>query len=84
MADHKADPQPIGCEVAKSLASQTPRPEMLLFVFEGDLFQFDVREPEFTVLFQLPPRITADPLTPSLHLYDERSKNLGLRQSRLA
>lgn len=53
---------------------------MLLFEFDGELFQFDVREPEFTVLFQLPPRITADPLTPFLHLCDERSKNLGLRQ----
>ena len=39
---------------------------MLLFEFDGALFQFEQREPEFTVLFQLPPRITADPLIPFL------------------
>lgn len=49
---------------------------MLLFEFDGELFQFDEREPEFTVLFQLPPRITADPLTPSLHHAYAQSKNL--------
>ena len=41
--------------------SQTPRPPMLLFEFDGALFQFDAREPEFADSFQFPPRITALP-----------------------
>jgi len=32
---------------------------MLLFEFDGALFQFDAREPEFAPSFQLPPKITA-------------------------
>lgn len=34
---------------------------MLLFEFDGALFQFADREPEFAALFQFPPRITALP-----------------------
>ena len=40
-------------------SSQAPRPPMLLFEFDGALFQFADREPEFAALFQFPPRITA-------------------------
>jgi hypothetical protein len=29
---------------------------MFVFVFDGALFQFDVREPEFEPFVQLPPR----------------------------
>jgi hypothetical protein len=47
--------------------SQTPRAPMLLFEFVGELFQFDVREPEFAASFQFPPSITACPITPSLN-----------------
>lgn len=32
---------------------------MLLFEFEGALFQFDEREPQFDPLSQLPPKIAA-------------------------
>lgn len=32
---------------------------MLLFEFVGELFQFEAREPEFDVLSQLPPKMTA-------------------------
>ncbi len=32
---------------------------MLLFEFDGALFQFDAREPEFAPLSQLPPKSTA-------------------------
>lgn len=32
---------------------------MFAFEFEGALFQFDEREPEFVVLFQLPPNKAA-------------------------
>jgi hypothetical protein len=32
---------------------------MLLFEFDGALFQFADREPEFAALFQFPLRITA-------------------------
>ena len=37
---------------------------MLLFEFDAALFQFEQREPELDVLFQLPPRIAA--LLPNL------------------
>ena len=46
--------------------SQAHRNPMLLFEFEAALFQFDVREPEFAPLFQLPPKIAA--LCPGLPL----------------
>ena len=44
---------------AKIRSSQRPRAPMLLFEFDGVLFQFDAREPQFTPLSQLPPKITA-------------------------
>lgn len=37
---------------------------MLLFEFDGELFQFEAREPQFAPLSQLPPKITA--LIPTL------------------
>lgn len=45
---------------------------MLLFEFEGELFQFDAREPQFEPLFQFPPNIAAclfpfQPLFLALH-----------------
>lgn len=43
---------------------------MLLFEFVGELFQFDAREPEFDVLPQLPPKLTAFlPMLPSTFLF---------------
>lgn len=44
---------------SKTLSSQTPRAPMLLFEFEGELFQFEAREPQLTPLSQLPPKIAA-------------------------
>ena len=41
------------------MSSQTKREPMLLFEFDAALFQFEQREPEFVVSFQLPPRMTA-------------------------
>jgi len=41
------------------MSSQTKREPMLLFEFDAALFQFEQREPEFAVSFQLPPRMTA-------------------------
>lgn len=39
---------------------------MLLLEFDGELFQFDEREPQFAPLSQLPPKITAlIPMLPS-------------------
>ena len=46
--------------------SQTPRPPMLLLEFDGALFQFDERDPEFDPLFQFPPKIAANPHCPYL------------------
>ena len=48
------------------MPSQTPRAPMLLFEFVGELFQFELRDPEFDPLFQLPPKIAA--LMPRLPL----------------
>jgi hypothetical protein len=42
--------------------SQRPRAPMLLSEFDGALFQFAQREPEFAALFQLPPKIAASGL----------------------
>ena len=41
------------------VSSQQKRDPMLLFEFDAALFQFEQREPELDVLFQLPPRIAA-------------------------
>jgi len=41
------------------MPSQTKRDPMLLFEFDAALFQLEDREPEFTPLFQLPPKFTA-------------------------
>ena len=49
---------------------------MLLFELEGELFQFDDREPEFEVSFQFPPKIAAIPFIPYLDFAYALSKNL--------
>jgi hypothetical protein len=48
------------------MSSLTKRDPMLLFEFDAALFQLEQREPEFDVLFQLPPKIAA--FWPSLSL----------------
>lgn len=52
---------------------------MLLFEFVGELFQFEAREPEFDVLSQLPPKMTAflPMLPPAFLLDDPRAQNLA-------
>ena len=35
----------------------TPRAELLEFRLSGELFQFELREPHFALLFQLPPKM---------------------------
>jgi hypothetical protein len=47
-----------------AVATAAKRAPMLLLEFQGVLFQFAQREPEFDVLFQLPPRMTALPSSP--------------------
>lgn len=42
---------------AENRSSLRPRAPMLLFEFDGRLFQLDAREPAFAPLSQLPPRI---------------------------
>ena len=54
-----------------AVATAAKRAPMLLLEFQGVLFQFAQREPEFDVLFQLPPRMTALPSSPptALHFF---------------
>jgi len=47
-----------------AVATAAKRAPMLLLEFQGVLFQLAAREPEFDVLFQLPPRMTALPSSP--------------------
>ena len=47
------------------MATAAKRAEMLLFAFDGALFQLAQREPALEPLFQLPPRMTAHPSTPA-------------------
>jgi len=46
------------------VATAEKRAPMLLFEFQGVLFQLAFRDPELEPLFQLPPKLTALPPTP--------------------
>lgn len=62
---------------------------MLLFEFDGELFQFDEREPQFAPLSQLPPKITAliptlpPAFTVPLNPFINHSANFGHAHERL-